>query len=84
MLGRVCESEPDPCADRGDEGEGRDVDDGEEGADARADELGPHAEGDDVLVGRDGEEEEPDRGGVLCQAQRHALEHGVQGQREHH
>ena len=84
MIGRLGESEPDAGADGGDEGEGGDVDGGEEGANARADELGAHAEGDDVLVRRDGEEEEPDRGRVLGQAQRHALENGVQGQRQHH
>ena len=84
VIGRLGESEPDAGADGGDEGEGGDVDGGEEGANARADELGAHAEGDDVLVRRDGEEEEPDRGRVLGQAQRHALENGVQGQRQHH
>ena len=60
VIGRFGEPESDAGADRRDEGESRDVDGGEEGAHARADELGAHAEGDDVLVGRDGEEEEPD------------------------
>ena len=84
MLGRLCEPESDAGADRGDEGEGGDVGGGEEGADPRAGELRPHAEGDDVLVGGYGEEEEPDGGGVRRQAQRHALEDGVERQREHH
>jgi hypothetical protein len=42
--------------------------------------LRSHAESDDVLVRRDGEEEEPDGAGVFGEAERHPLKDAVEGE----
>ena len=81
---RIRHGQSDPRSQGRDEREGGHVEDGDERMYTRGDELHPHTEGDDVLVGGDGEEDEPDgllRGG---QAQGDTLEDGVQGQGQDH
>ena len=69
----------------------------EEGRQATGDKLHADAEGDDILVGRDGQEQQPHgpgrrlQGGivecppdVVCEAHCNALKHGVQGNGQHH